>query len=52
MLFILSARYINSNGTIDKQPSKKKNQFRVVKRELLPRNKQLQKTQNKCYKSK
>lgn len=25
MLFILSARYINSNGTIDKQPSKKIN---------------------------
>lgn len=33
MLFILSARYINSNCIIDKQPSKKKNQLRVVQRE-------------------
>lgn len=37
MLFILSARYINSNCTIDKQPSKKKkNQLRVVQRERFP----------------
>lgn len=38
-LLILSARYINSNCTIDKQPSKKKkeNQLRVVQRECFPR---------------
>lgn len=36
-LFILSGRYINSNGTIDKQLSgKKKNQLRVVQRERFP----------------